>query len=169
MPLAVFTAAAVARLYALGLRVAGVPIALLGGQLAAGSLALAALVQWVLRDAGRDLPVAAVGVRSGCPGVVVPLGLLPAGHSVSSPLAGLLRRPTAPTGLALAGLAEQSPLAPIWPAAGVLLPAARFPALVWLIVVAVQLPHRRQPRTAAAGAHPSALVSRVGSDFAVCG
>lgn len=48
VPLAVFTAAVVARLHALGVRAAGPTIGLVGGLLGSAALAVSACGQWVL-------------------------------------------------------------------------------------------------------------------------
>src|SRR5207245_5637468 len=52
IPLGIYTATAVSRLQFFGLRVAGVFIALFGGLAASFFLALSALTQWVLAQAG---------------------------------------------------------------------------------------------------------------------
>ena len=57
VPLAVFTASAVARLHALGVRAAGPSIGLAGGVLASAALATSACMQWVLsRTSPADSP-----------------------------------------------------------------------------------------------------------------
>ena len=83
---------------------------------------------------------------TGGPAHVVFLGLLLAGIAVPGLLLGLLPRPLAWAGLVIAVVAELTTLALIWPRLAVLLPIARFPALVWLIAVGVLLPHRRARR-----------------------
>src|SRR3989442_745257 len=94
IPLGIYTATAVSRLQFFGLRVAGVFIALFGGLAASFFLALSALTQWVLAQAGVAGSAGATRVlhwfafATGGPGHVVPLGLLLAGISVT---AGLTR------------------------------------------------------------------------------
>lgn len=69
--------------------------------------------------------------------------MLIAGVAVPSLLLRLLPRWLGVTGIVLAALAEFSTLSLIWPSLAVLLPAARFPTLIWLLVVAWRLPHDR--------------------------
>lgn len=56
-------------------------------------------------------------------------------------------RPVAVAGLVIAVLAELATLVLVWPALAPVLPLARFPGLVWLVVAGLQLPHQR-PRPA---------------------
>jgi len=149
VPLAIYAATASARLHNLGIRNPGASIALVGGVLAAGSLALSGMASWVLGRAGMPGdPVVvqalhALAFVSGGPGHVVGLGLLVAGMAVPGLLAGLLPRPLALVGLVLAGVAELSSLALLIDGAMYLLPVARFGGLAWLIIAAVLLPARR--------------------------
>lgn len=46
----------------------------------------------------------------------------------------------------IAVVAELATVSLIWPAASVLLPIARFPGLIWLVVAGLLLPHRRPRR-----------------------
>lgn len=80
---------------------------------------------------------------TGGPGFVVPFGLLVAGVSVSGGLAHKLPRWVMWSGLVIAAIAELSSLTIATPLAAYLLPAARFPGLVWLIVVGATLPVAR--------------------------
>jgi hypothetical protein len=149
VPLAIYAATASARLHTLGIRNPGASIALAGGVLAAGSLALSGMASWVLgraRVAGDPAVVQALHALafvSGGPGHVVGLGLLVAGMAVPGLLAGLLPRPLALVGLVLAGVAELSSLALLIDGAMYLVPVARFVGLAWLIIAAVLLPARR--------------------------
>jgi uncharacterized protein (DUF2141 family) len=135
---------------------AGVHIALFGGLGASFFLALSALVQWVLAQPGvgaapevaRSLHLAAFA--TGGPAHVALLGLLVAGLAVPVGMTRLLPRWVMVFGLVVASLAELSTLALIARPALVLLPLARFPALVFLIVVAVMLPVARGARPAPA-------------------
>jgi hypothetical protein len=77
---------------------------------------------------------------------VVPFGLLVAGVSVSGALARKLPRWVMWFGLVIAAVAELSSLTIATPAAAYLLPAARFPGFVWLIVVGATLPVARRDR-----------------------
>jgi hypothetical protein len=158
IPLGLFTATVVSRLRFLGLQVAGVHIALFGGFAASFFMALSALFQWVLAQPGilgapgvvRLLHLAAFA--TGGPGHVVPLGLLVAGVAVTTGLSRLLPRWVMVFGLVVAVVAELSTLSLIWHPLMVLLPLARFPALVFIIIVGVLMPvsraARRDPRDA---------------------
>jgi hypothetical protein len=77
---------------------------------------------------------------------VVTLGLLIAGIAVPGLVVGLLPKPVAWTGLAIAGVAELTTLVLIWPELSPLLPVARFTGLLWLIVAGALLPLRRRNR-----------------------
>ena len=158
VPLAIYAATASARLRQLGVTAPGATIALTGGTLAAGALALAGLSAWTLSrpEVSADTPL----VRAlyllvfliGGPGHIVALGLLVAGIAVPSLILGLLPRALAWTGLAAAVLSELTTSVLIWPELGVLLPIARVSALVWLVVAGALLPLRRNAvgRSAAA-------------------
>ena len=134
VPLAIYAATASARLRQLGVTAPGATIALAGGILAAGGLGLAGLVGWTLSR--PDVAAEPTLVRAlyylvfltGGPGHVVALGLLLAGIAVPSLILGLLPRPLAWAGLAIAALAEVTTLVLLWPGLAVLLPVARFAA-----------------------------------------
>ncbi|MFJ5549795.1 hypothetical protein [Streptomyces sp. NPDC093225] len=149
VPLAIYAATVSARLHKLGIRAPGATIALAGGVLASAFLACSGLVTWVLSqpavaehpDAVRPLQYLAFGL--GGPAHVVLLGLLVAGIAVPGLLAGLLPRPLALTGLAVATVAELSTLVLLTDAAALLLPVARFAGLLWLVAAGFLLPRRR--------------------------
>lgn len=149
VPLALYTSTVVGRLRKLGARSPGVTIAHTGGVLAAGFLTLSALSQWVLARPATTSNTALtrafhdLAFLTGGPAHVVFLGLLVAGIAVPGLLLGLLRRPTAIAGLVIAIFAELSTLALVDFGFAVLLPIARFPALIWLIVAAFTLPTGR--------------------------
>jgi hypothetical protein len=146
IPLGLFTATVVSRLQFLGLRAAGVHIALYGGFAASFFLALSALLQWVLGQPGvAALPGAArvlhlAAFATGGPGHVVPLGLLVAGVSVAGGLGRRLPAWLMVSGVVVAALAQLSTLSLIVPAAAYALPVARFASLAWMIVVGALLP-----------------------------
>lgn len=152
VPLAIFTATATSRLRFLGIEVAGHTIALIGGTLAATMAAVSALLQWVLAQPGVASSEGVLrafhllSFATGGPGFVVPFGLLVAGVSVSGALARKLPRWVMWFGLLIAAIAELSSLTIATPLAAYLLPAARFPGLVWLIVVGAKLPVARPAR-----------------------
>jgi hypothetical protein len=158
IPLAIFTAVSVSRLRFLGVSAAGPTIALLGGVLASSMAALCGLVQWIL--AQPEIATSEGVMRgfhwlafaTGGPGFVVPFGILVAGVSVSGGLTRNLPRWVMWLGLVVAGLAELSSLTIATRAAVYLLPAARFPGLVWLIAAGATLPTRRRRERRSAGA-----------------
>src|SRR5262249_17581923 len=152
VPLAIYAATASARLRQLGVTAPGATIALAGGVLAAGGLGLCGLLLWTLSrpEGTADEPLIRalyfLVFLTGGPGHVVVLCLLVAGIAVPSLILGLLPRPVAWTGLVIAAIAELTTLVLIWPGLDVLLPIARFSALVWLIVAGAQLPLQRARR-----------------------
>ncbi|MFD9369706.1 hypothetical protein ACFWA6_18720 [Streptomyces sp. NPDC060020] len=149
VPLALYAATVSARLHRLGVRAPGATIALAGGVLAAAFLTCSGLVTWVLShgevtqrpELVRALQYLAFGL--GGPGHVVLLGLLVAGIAVPGLLAGLLPRPLAVAGLAVAAVAELSTLVLLTEGAALLLPIARFAGLAWLIAAGFLLPRHR--------------------------
>jgi hypothetical protein len=150
IPLGLFTATVVSRLRFLGLNVAGATIALFGGVVASIMLALSALTTWVITQPGMadDLStlraLQLLTFATGGPGHVVPLGLLLAGVSVPSAFARLMPRWLIWLGLIVAAVAEISSVSLILSMAGVFLPLARFPALVWLVGAGLTLPTSRE-------------------------
>ncbi|SNT27061.1 hypothetical protein SAMN05216276_103178 [Streptosporangium subroseum] len=153
VPMAIYAATASARLHNLGIRAPGATIALAGGLLAAGMLALSALFGWVLSrpevltESAVVRALQDLAFVTGGAGHVVFLGLLVAGIAVPGLLAGLLPRPLAFAGLAIAVIAELSTLTLLVSGAAVLLPVARFTSLVWLIAAGFLLPRSRAGRT----------------------
>ncbi len=150
IPLGIFTATAVSRLRFLGVNAAGSFIAFFGGVAASLLLAISALLQWVLSQAGvadaTDATVHALPLlafATGGVGYVVPAGLLVAGISVTGGLSKLLPKWLMWFGLAVAALAELSALSLVVTPAMYLLPMARFPAFVWMICVGALLPKMR--------------------------
>jgi hypothetical protein len=149
VPLLIYASTASARLRQLGVTAPGATIALAGGVLASAALGTSGLVAWTLSRSDVSANTALVRAIStlsfllGGPGHVVPLGLLLAGIAVPSLIIRLLPRPVAWAGLAIAVVCELSALALVSPALAILLPIARFPALIWLVVAGVLLPRRR--------------------------
>lgn len=154
IPLAVFACAVHARLHQLGIRVAGVTIALAGGLLASAFATLSALLQWVLSRPATtaDPPVVRVlhdlAFLNGGPAYIAAFGLLLAGIAVPAVIVNLLPRWLAIAGLALAVVAEVSTLVLLAEPFGVALPIARFGGMAWLIAAAVLLPATRTPAAA---------------------
>ena len=158
VPLAVFTASAVARLHALGVRAAGPSIALAGGVLASASLATSACALWVLsRVSPGASPEVARAIRdfafaAGGPWHVVGLGLLLAGLAVPAGFYRLLPRPVWMSGIALAVVGELATLTFVSTQAAYLIPVARFGGLIWIVTAGWLLP-RSRPRTHLQGEH----------------
>jgi hypothetical protein len=152
VPLAVFAATAYRRLRALGGNAAGSAIALSGGLLAAGFLALSGLVGWTASRADGDAALASVlrdlAFATGGPGFVAFFGLLLAGIAVPMLLLGI-HRPVAVAGLVLAVIAELSTLTMLADVAALTMPVARLGGTGWILLVSVLLPASR-PRGAKA-------------------
>lgn len=148
VPLALYAATASSRLRRLGAGGPGVTVALAGGTLAAGALALTASLGWTLSrpEVGTDTALVSalyyLAFLVGGPGHVVALGLLVAGMALAGLPAGLLPKPAARVGLVIAALAELTTLVLIWPTLGVILPIARVSALLWLAVAGAMMPAR---------------------------
>jgi hypothetical protein len=144
VPLAAYAAAASARLRQLGVTGPRPTIALTGGTLAAGSLALAGLVGWTLTrpevcaDSALVRALYSLVFLIGGPGHIVALGVLVAGMAAAG--LGLTPKPVVWTGLAIAVLAESATAVLVWTPLGVILPVARVLALTWLVVAAALLP-----------------------------
>src|SRR5215470_9546067 len=149
VPLGIFTATVVSRLQFLGVNVAGVFIALLGGFAASLLAAISALLQWVLAQPGIASHADVTRVlhlltfATGGVGFVVPFGLLLAGVSVIAWFTKTLPRWLVWLGLVLAAVAELSSLSLIVPPAVYLLPVARFLGFVWIISTGFLLPRSR--------------------------
>jgi hypothetical protein len=146
VPLGLFAAVVASRLQFLGIRAAGVHIALFGGILASLALAASGLSAWVLAepaigDSARALQLASFA--AGGPAFAVGFGLLAAGVSLTGGLRGNLPRWAMWLGLCVAAAGELSTLSLVFLPAAVLLPLTRFPGLVWLIAVAFLLPDSR--------------------------
>jgi hypothetical protein len=165
VPLVIYAATVSARLRQLGITAPGATIALAGGVLASATLSLSGLLNWTLSRPEVSADTALVRALStlsflvGGPGHVVPLGLLIAGIAVPSVIAGLLPRSVAWVGIAIAVVAELSALALVFAPLNILLPIARFPALIWLVVTGVLLPAKR-PSTVTPGGVASGSLPR---------
>jgi hypothetical protein len=139
--LAVYAAIVSSRLRGLGVTGAGPTVAVVGGTLAAGALAVTALLGWTLsrpQVAGDPALVRALYYLTfviGGPGHVVALGALIAGIAGG----GVLPR----TGTAIAALCALTTLVLAWAVLGPILPVARVAAPAWLLVAGARLPTRR--------------------------
>lgn len=145
-PLAVWAAAATHRVHALGARVAGPQIGLVGGVLAAGALTLSGLVGWVAAVAAPfgDAPLVSalgsLGFALGGVGFALGSALLIAGIAVPALILRLVPRPLAIAGLVIAACGAVALLGLLLPAFYPLLPVVRFGGLLWLVAVSVLLP-----------------------------
>lgn len=143
--LGVFAAAATGAIKARGIDVVGLQIARLGGYGAAILLAMSAVSSWCTvelaqigaTDAAKATSLLAFG--SGGPGVVAFLGLLIAGISVPTLIAGLVPRWISILGLVLAAVAALSALSFAFSGLQTLLPIVRFPSMIWVIGIAATL------------------------------
>jgi len=155
--LGLFTAAVVSRLQFLGIRAAGVTIALYGGFLCVFDSIAAALTTWTLiRPAVAANPPILVALNYlsyafGGPGFSIPMGLLMAGVSLSAGLSNLIPRWVMILGLCLAACGELSIFHLISPQLLFLIPLTRFPGFIWIIAVGFALPsHRKEEPLATA-------------------
>ncbi|HEX4310452.1 MAG TPA: hypothetical protein VHZ25_10515 [Acidobacteriaceae bacterium] len=150
--LGIFTATMVNQMRFLGVRAAGVNIALFGGFATAFSMFVSAFSLWALAQPGvaQDAAVTEVfyyfGFAAGGPGYSVPLGLLIAGISVPALLMKKLPTWLAWTGIALGLMGELSWLNLILPKAVFLVPLTRFPGFIWLIAAGFLLPRETSVR-----------------------
>ena len=175
VPLGLFAATVASRLHFLGVRAAGVTIALFGGIAAAVFLGLSAAVQWtlswpdVLAAPGLARALHLLAFAAGGPAHVMAVGILLAGVSVTGGLHRLLPRWMMASGLVLAAIAELSWVCLVLPSASYLLPLARFPGFAWLIVAGALLPDRRKsarmssPRPDPALGMPAGVAARGGA------
>ncbi|MEY9864272.1 hypothetical protein ABH935_009928 [Catenulispora sp. GAS73] len=151
-PLALTAAVVYRRLRALGITAPGSAIAWSGGALAASALALSGIFAWtggrLPADASPALAraLADVSFLTGGPAFATMFALLIAGIAVPSWLAGLLPRPLAFAGLALAIAGVLSTLTLLSLGFGFLLPIIRFGGTAWLIAAAAMLPRTRHAR-----------------------
>ena len=146
IPLGLFAATMTSRLQFLGVRAAGVFIALFGGFMVTINIATSALVLWVMsypgiaQEAGVLRAFYYVVFAIGGVGFSVPMGLLIAGISVPSLIMRLLPKWLAVFGLVLAVIGELSALSLVIPKLLFLIPLTRFPSFIWLILAGFKLP-----------------------------
>ncbi|MGA7244262.1 MAG: hypothetical protein WBX19_13825 [Terracidiphilus sp.] len=151
--LGLFTAVVVSRLQFLGIRAAGVTIALFGGFLCVFDSIAAAFATWTLiRPAVAANPPIIVALNYlsyafGGPGFSIPMGLLMAGVSISAGLTKLIPKWVMILGLFLAACGELSVFHLISPQLLFLIPLVRFPGFIWIIAVGVTLPRYRKAET----------------------
>lgn len=155
--LGLFCVCTVSRLQFLGIRAAGVWVALLGGLLTVANGMGAGLAAWtMIRPAVAQHSDMLVGLfylsyALGGPGFSVPIGLFIAGVSVTAGVTRMIPRWLALFGLILALSGELSWLHLIRPEMFFLflIPFARFPGFIWLIFVGFLLPRTIQKQAVA--------------------
>jgi hypothetical protein len=149
IPFGIFAAAIVTRMHALEIDVAGVRIALFGGIMAAIDEAISGGVIWALgHPVIAQVPAITqalhyLAVVLGGPGFTMPQGLLMAGISIPAGSTKQLSKTMVVFGLILAVIGELSWFSMLSPFAGILIPLARWPGFIWLIVAGFQLSRRR--------------------------
>ena len=154
IPLGIFTATAVSRINFLGSRTAGQLIALFGGFLTSVSIAVSALIIWVMAfpgiasDAATIRMLYYISFAIGGVGFSVPIGLLIAGIAVTSLFMRTLPRWLAVGGIVLAVIGELSCLSLLFPKLVYLIPLTRFPGFIWLIMAGFKLPSSPEFRPA---------------------
>lgn len=144
--LGIFTATIVNQMRFLGVRAAGVNIALFGGLATvfdgfAAAFGMSAIVQ----GSAAQNPIVTTGFyylsyAAGGPGFSVPMGLLMLGISIPAMLMKLLPKWVTWLGIALGVCGELSWLNFLFPKAVFLIPLTRFPGMVWLIAAGFLLP-----------------------------
>jgi len=156
--LGLFTAVVVSRLQFLGVRAAGVYIALLGGFLTVFDSFSAGMATWTLiRPVIAQTPSSILALNYfsyalGGPGFSIPMGLLMAGVSISAGFSKLIPKWVMILGLFLAACGELSVFHLIFPQLLFLIPLTRFPGFIWIIAVGFTLPKFRNPESIAMAA-----------------
>jgi len=153
LPLAIWTAVAYHRLRSLGVTAPGAVMGLVGGTLAAGSMALSGLITSTTADAastadpGLEHALVDLGFLVGGAGFVVPFALLVAGIAVPALLLRLIPRPLALIGLAIAIVGMLSTFTILTSAMDATLPIGRFGGLAWITAASITLPLTRHRDT----------------------
>lgn len=154
IPLGIFTATIASRLRFLGVRAAGVDIALFGGFLTAFIMMVSSSFLWaatypeIAQDPAVMQAVYRIQFALGGPGFSVPLGLLLAGVSVTAGFYRLLPKWLVIFGLVIAAIGELSWFDILIPKLLPLIPLTRFPGFVWLIAAGFLLPSTiERPKT----------------------
>lgn len=151
--LGLFTATAVNQMRFLGVRAAGVNIALFGGFATVFGMFVSAFSLWTLarpgiaQDPTLTTALYYLGFAFGGPGFSVPLGLLIAGLSIPALFMRLLPKWLTIFGIALGVCGELSWLNLIVPKALFLIPLTRFPGFIWLIAAGILLPRTFAPKS----------------------
>jgi hypothetical protein len=145
VPLGIFTMSIVARLKFLGVRAAGVDIALFGGVATAMGVIISSCFLWAMtypgisQDPNLLQALYRVSFGLGGPGYAVCFGLLAAGVSVTAGLYKLLPKWIVILGLAVAVAGELSWFEILNVKFLPLIPLTRFPGFVWMIAAGFSL------------------------------
>lgn len=150
--LGIFTASVVNQMRFLGVRAAGVNIALFGGFTTAICGLVSAACTWaqIQHGVAQDLAVTNalyyVSYALGGPGFSVPMGLLMLGISIPAAFLRLLPKWICVLGFVLGACGELSWLNLMVPQALFLIPLTRFPGFLWLIAAGFALPRKTKVR-----------------------
>jgi hypothetical protein len=145
IPLGIFTTTAIARMKFLGVRAAGIEIALFGGLATSISLMTSASFLWAMTYPGipenADVLHALyrVSFAIGGPGYSVPFGLLAAGISIPAAFYKLMPKWVIILGLIVAMIGELSWFEILSVKLLPLIPLTRFPGIVWIIAAGFSL------------------------------
>jgi hypothetical protein len=150
VPLGLYTATVVSQLRFLGVRAAGIYIALFGGFATAFNMMASSSVLWTMsypgiaQDSTLLQALFRIDFALGGPGFSVPFGLLIAGVSVTAGFAKLLPKWIVIFGLVIAVAGELSWLEILLPKALFLIPFTRCPGFIWMIAAGFALPRVRK-------------------------
>lgn len=153
-PLVVYAATAVTRYRRLGVAAPGPLMGFAGAIMAAASVSLSALFGWTaaqvapLGDATIAKTLSQLWFAAGGFGFAAPFGLLVLGLAVPAVIVKFLPGWLAWAGMVIGVLALLSTFALITPVLYPLIPIGRFGGLLFLLAVAVLLPHTARRRTA---------------------
>lgn len=155
--LGIFTATIVNQMRFLGVRAAGVNIALFGGLATVFDAFASAFASWAIIQSGAtQSPVVTsalyfLSFASGGPGFSVPMGLLMLGISIPALFMKLLPKWVTWMGILVGVCGELSWVSFLFPKAVFLIPLTRFPGFVWLIAAGFLLPRTVSGQRAGGG------------------
>jgi hypothetical protein len=150
IPLGIFTTTAIARMKFLGVRAAGIEIALFGGLATSISLMISASFLWAMTYPGipenADVLHALYRVSFGIggPGYSVPFGLLAAGISIPAAFYKLMPKWVIVLGFIVAVIGELSWFEILSVKLLPLIPLTRFPGFVWIIAAGFSLAKNKE-------------------------
>jgi len=155
IPLGIFATTMVARLKFLGVRAAGLEIALFGGLATAIGLVIGTSFLWATTFPGipenADLlhAIYRISFGIGGPGYSVPFGLLAAGISIPAAFSKLLPKWVILLGLFVAVVGELSWFEMLTVKLLPLIPLTRFPGFIWIIAAGFTVGKRKTSEVAA--------------------